>query len=101
MNIPGQPKIEILDEEYEFTLGELARACEASAEQLLGLIEEGVIEPSGREPAQWRFQAISVQRVQCARRLQRDLGLNRAGVAMVLDLLDEIRQLRRQLSLPR
>lgn len=94
-------RIEILDDQRELTLGELARACHASAEQLLGLIEEGVIEPLGRDPGRWRFHAVAVQRVRCARRLQQDLGLNRAGVAMVLELLDEIRELRAQLTLPR
>ncbi|NND60737.1 MAG: MerR family transcriptional regulator [Gammaproteobacteria bacterium] len=83
------------------SLAELCRAGDISAEQLLGLIEEGVIEPRGRDPRQWQFHAISVRRVRCARRLQDDLGINRAGVALALDLLDEIERLRRQLQLPR
>lgn len=85
----------VLDEDYHLTLGDLCRICGITAEQVLALVEEGVIEPSAREP--WRFQAISIRRVRCAYHLHRDLGINLAGAALAVELLEEIEQLRARL----
>ncbi|MGD2137330.1 MAG: chaperone modulator CbpM [Gammaproteobacteria bacterium] len=85
---------DVLEEEVEFTLGELCRACQVPAERVFELVGEGIVEPRGKNPAQWRFQGISVRRVRCALRLERDLGVNLAGAALALDLLDELEALR-------
>jgi chaperone modulatory protein CbpM len=61
------------------------------------LVEEGVLEPAGRDPQRWRFHGISVRRVRCAQRLEQDLGVNVAGAAVVLDLLEELERLRSRL----
>lgn len=89
----------VLDEEYHLTLGDLCRICGISAEQVLALVEEGVIEPAGQEPGRWRFHSISIRRVRCAYRLNRDLGINLAGAALAVELLEEIEQLRARLRL--
>ena len=89
---------EILDEGVALTLAELCRACDLPAEQVTELVEYGVVEPVGRERGQWRFEAVSIRRVRRARRLQQDLGVNTAGAALALDLLDEMEQLRARLQ---
>jgi chaperone modulatory protein CbpM len=88
---------EVLEEEVEVTLAELCRACQVPAERLFELVEEGVVEPLGRDPARWRFRGISVRRVRCALRLEQDLGVNAAGAALVLDLLEELEAMRARL----
>ncbi len=88
---------DILEEKVDLTLAELCRACQLTAEQVFELVEQGVVEPRGRQPASWRFTGISIQRVRCAHRLQQDLGVNTAGVALVLDLLDELEQMHQRL----
>ena len=40
------------------------------------------------------FSAIELRRARTAMRLQRDLGVNLAGIALILDLLDEVDTLR-------
>jgi chaperone modulatory protein CbpM len=85
---------EVLEDEVELTLGELSRACQVSAERVLELVDEGILEPRGRDPARWRFHGVSVRRARCAIRLQRDLGVNPAGAALALDLLEELERLR-------
>ncbi|MBE0614616.1 MAG: MerR family transcriptional regulator [Burkholderiales bacterium] len=87
----------VLDERAELTLAELCRACAAQAELIEELVGEGVIEPIGPEPARWRFTAVHLRRARVAVRLQRDLGLNLAGAALALQLLDELEALRAQL----
>ena len=90
--MPANPNqsVVILDDAEEITLADLSRACRVHAEWVIELIEEGVIEPRGPGRPQWRFAATTVVRVEKARRLQNDLGVNLAGVALALQLLDRI-----------
>lgn len=89
---------ELLDEKLELTVVELTRICRLSNDQLMELVDAGVVEPLGRPAASWRFRATSVRRVHSAIQLQRDLGVNWQGAALVLDLLEEIDVLRRRLA---
>jgi chaperone modulatory protein CbpM len=86
--------IELVDEDMELTLAELCQACRVPAEQIVELVGEGIVEPLGHSSRHWRFEAISVRRVRCALRLQHDLGVNLAGAALALDLLEELERLR-------
>jgi chaperone modulatory protein CbpM len=87
-----------LDEEEILTLGELCRACAMHADWVISLVEEGVLEPAGREQATWRFSGAALRRARIAVRLQRDLEINLAGVGLALDLLEDIETLRRRLQ---
>jgi len=88
---------DLLDEDVEMTLAQLCQACELSEAQIIELVEQGVIDPLGPEPAQWRFVSVSLRRVRITRNLQRDLGVNAPGAALALELLDEIEELRARL----
>ena len=87
----------LLDEHLELSLNDLCRACSSSAEWIIELVEEGALEPIGQEQSGWRFTGKSLCRAQTAMRLQRDLGINLAGIALALDLLEEIEAMREQL----
>lgn len=89
---------DIMEEDVEMTLAELCRACRVTAEQVVELVEYGVVDPLGRRPPQWRFRGVSVRRIRCVRRLERDLGVNIAGAALALDLLEEMERLRVRLQ---
>ena len=88
----------ILEEEVVLSLSELSLAARLSQKRVVELVEEGVVEPIGREPGDWTFRGTSLQRIRCARRLEHDLGVNTAGIALVLDLLDEMERLRARLE---
>jgi chaperone modulatory protein CbpM len=88
---------DVLGEDVELTLVELCRSCQLPAERVYELVDEGIIEPLGREAAGWRFRWTSVRRARCALRLERDLGVNLAGAALALDLLEELNRLRARL----
>jgi chaperone modulatory protein CbpM len=87
----------LLDERTELSLSELSRACSTSTEWVIELVHEGVLEPVGRQPKQWRFSGTSLKRAHAAMRLQTDLKINLAGVALALDLMDEIETMRERL----
>ena len=84
----------VLDEQAELTLSDLCRACCQHAEWIEQLVDEGILEPAGHNPAQWRFSGTSLQKAHIAMRLQQDLDINLAGVALALDLMDQIESLR-------
>ncbi len=81
-------------EEDSLTLGQLCRACGVHADWIISLVEEGIIEPQGENVRLWRFSEASLVRARSALRLQRDLGVNLAGIALALDLIDELESLR-------
>ena len=80
----------LIDEETELSLNDLCKACSSSAEWIIELVEEGALEPIGYQQTTWRFSGKNLQRARIAMRLQRDLGLNLAGIALALDLLEKI-----------
>ncbi len=87
----------ILEEQVGLSLTEVSRACAVHAEMIVELVNEGVLVPDGREPHRWRFTGVHLRRASVALRLQRDLGINLAGAALALELLDEVDALRAQL----
>jgi chaperone modulatory protein CbpM len=88
----------ILEEQTELTLAEVCRACAVHAEYIIELVEEGVLVPVGNAPVSWRFTGIHMHRATVSLRLQRDLGVNLAGVALALQLLDEVEALRARIN---
>ena len=88
----------ILEEQVGLTLAELCRACGVRAELLVELVEEGVISPSGEAPEVWRFTGVHLRHARVAVRLQRDMGVNPAGAALALQLMDEVELLRGRLQ---
>jgi len=88
----------IIENETRLTLRQLCDACAVRADYIMELVDEGFIEPSGVEKSHWCFSGVSMQRVQRAKRLQHDLGINLAGVALAVELIDEIERLRARLE---
>ena len=85
----------LLDEKTQLTLVDLCCACSSGEEWIVELVEEGALEPLnlrsiGKQHTQWLFTADSLQKVRTAKRLQRDLNINLAGIALALNLLEQI-----------
>ncbi len=85
----------VIDEEMECSLRDLCRICNIQTEIVQDMIDEGLISPTGSEPVEWRFSAVEIRRIQVSIRLQRDLRVNLPGCALVLDLMEELEELRR------
>ena len=86
--------VQLVDEGVELTLVELSRVSGASAEEITLWVAEGAFEPTGAAPPEWRFSGASLRRVRTACHLARDLQINPPGIALALDLLDEIEALK-------
>ncbi|HFD11532.1 MAG TPA: MerR family transcriptional regulator [Crenotrichaceae bacterium] len=90
----------VMDDHHAVSLAELCRSCSLPAEQIVTMIEHGIIEPieSHITITRWQFTGDCLLRVKTAVRLQHDLGVNLAGAALALELLDEVRSLRYQVA---
>ncbi len=83
-----------------FTLHEVCERGECHAEFVIKLVSYGIIAPvePAEEARQWQFDVAALARLHKARRLQRDLKMNLPGLAMSLDLLDEVQAMRKELA---
>ena len=88
----------LIDEQTELSLVDLCTVCSSPAEWIIELVEEGVLEPIGYQQTQWRFSGTNLTKAVKAMRLQQDLGINLAGIALALDLLDQIETLESRVS---
>ena len=91
---PSPYEFAVVEEDLHLTLAELCRASRAPESQVQIWVIEGVLEPVGNRPEEWRFAGASLRRARLAWRLTQDLDINPPGVALALDLLDEIASLR-------
>ncbi len=81
------------------SLSELTMFCDTNADWVVKLVEYGVVAPVTDAAPEWEFTPTHIARARKAARLMRDLGLNVAGVALVLDLIEERDALARKLAL--
>ena len=90
---------QIVDESTEITITELCRSCAVEAGLIEALIAEGILELTSKRGEEWCFSYISVKKTRTVVHLQRDLGVNLAGAALALDLMDQMESLKRRLQL--
>ena len=77
--------------------GDVARLARLHPEMVDKLIDWGLIDPVEREP-QLLFPETAVPRIWRIMRLRRDLGINWAGIGVVLDLLDRMEEMEREIA---
>lgn len=92
----------LMEDLTELTLDDMCRACAAQTDIIVELVSEGVIDtdeaPPNQPPEHWRFTGLHLHRAKVAMRLHRDLGVNFAGAALALELMDELQALKAKLS---
>jgi chaperone modulatory protein CbpM len=87
----------IFDDSVVLTLEDLSRMCAVPEQHIVEFVEEGVLEALEMH-AEWRFTGAALRRARIALRLERDLEVNLAGIALALDLMGQLEQLRRELK---
>jgi chaperone modulatory protein CbpM len=92
----------VIFEEYAvLSVDELSRLCAVDKTYIVELVEEGVLSVIEVSASEWRFAGGALRRARTALRLQRDLEINLPGVALALELMEEIEALRRELEVGR
>ena len=88
----------VVEQQTTLTIDDMSRICKIQRHRIVTLVNEGILDPTGPKPAQWHFPVSSLQRAKRALRIKQGLEINMAGVAVVLDLLDEIDKLQAELA---
>lgn len=84
----------VLDDSTTWGITEICTLCRVEDELIHEMVNEGLVIPEGSSPENWRFNGLAVKRIQITMRLQNDLRVNLPGAALVLDLLEELEELR-------
>jgi chaperone modulatory protein CbpM len=87
----------IFDESALLSLEDLSKMCAVEEQHIVQYVEEGILNVVGAR-AEWHFSGAALRRARIAVRLERDLELNLAGVALALELLEELQHLRHELK---
>jgi chaperone modulatory protein CbpM len=90
----------VVEEQVSFTLPDLCRASGAGHELVRGLVFEGLLQPRGQGPDDWRFSGDALPQTRKALRLAHDFELDLAAVCLVIELLAENDRLRSGLRQP-
>jgi chaperone modulatory protein CbpM len=90
----------IFDQSATLSIKDLSRMCNVEERHIVEFVEEGVLNVV-EVRSEWHFTGDALRRARLAVRLERDLELNLAGVALALDLIEELQQLRRELEAKR
>ncbi|WP_404364606.1 chaperone modulator CbpM [Marinobacter sp.] len=95
----NRPDSGLEEQAATFSLRELCDHGDVHAEYVIKLVSYGVINPIREaEVREWAFDVAALARLRKAQRLQRDLRINLPGLAMSLDLLDDVERLRREVD---
>ena len=78
------------------SFSELCLQTGVAESMVVEIIEQGIVEPVGDNPGEWLFSPAMLVLTKKAVRLHRDLDVNWAGIALAIELLNEVEQLREQ-----
>ena len=88
----------IFEESALLTVKDLSRMCAVDERHIVEFVEEGVLNVVEVNAAEWHFTGAALRRPRRALRLERDLEINLAGLALALELMEEVERLRRELG---
>jgi DNA-binding transcriptional MerR regulator len=81
------------NEREELTLEAVASSVGLHPDVVERFVDCGLIDPVGWIGSELLFDATAVPRLQTIKRLRGEIGVNLAGIAVILDLLDRLRAL--------
>lgn len=88
----------VVEAHVSFGLSAPCHASGADLEQVRALVAEGLLQPTGARPSDWRFPGDALPQTRRALRPARDLETDLAAEALVMDSLPEIDRLRSRLQ---
>lgn len=95
----GSPGVVQLPETVrEVSFEELCAICHITPDFVIELVAYGTIEPHGNSAANWSFDSKQLHVIRTAIRLQQDLEVNHAGIALAIDLLRQMEELQMELA---
>lgn len=86
------------DASITYTIAEIRTLCVIDTSMIEEMVLHGILEPQGTNIESWVFEYSDLSRTQKALRLHRDLEINWQGIALALELLEEVQELRQALA---
>lgn len=87
--------MENVDTQY-YSFEEICLATDLPSQTIIEIVELGIIQPEGKHPQNWVFSAHMITITKRACRLHQDLEIDWPGIALAIDLIDQLDQLRMQ-----
>lgn len=83
-----------------FTLNEICERCRLQTEIIIEMVEYGIVTPVEMQTnnEHWQFTITALERLGRAYRLRQDLELNLPGLALSLELLDQVDALQKEIN---
>ena len=94
----------MVDDNAQLSLHEMACLCEQQIDWVVTLVREGLVGVerdvvvTETSPEEWLFASAAAARARQIARAQRDFDVNLDAAALMVDLMEEVRQLRAQLE---
>lgn len=79
-------------------IDELCHVLQTEPDFVVELVELQVLTPQGTSRIEWRFDSYNFKRAKTAASFYHDLEVNLNGIALALDLLDEIERLKKSID---
>ncbi|WP_198538212.1 chaperone modulator CbpM [Marinicella sediminis] len=81
---------------FTYSLTQLYQTTHLSSGFIEKCVEYGILDPLVSQSGDWLFEVDQLIRLKKAARLRDDLDLNWNGLALAIDLIDEVEQLRNE-----
>ena len=85
---------QVIDDNTEITIVQLCKSYAIDTALVERLVAEGIIEPIRQKGDMLYFPQNCMKRTRIVLRLRSDLGVNMAGAALALELLERIEKLK-------
>ncbi|WP_317932162.1 chaperone modulator CbpM [Halioxenophilus sp. WMMB6] len=79
-----------------FSLEQFSQQVPLAPEHIVEIVHLGIVEPAGREQRNWQFDIDMLATARQAWRLHRQLEIDWPGVALAMQLLQQIDDLKRE-----
>ena len=89
----------LVDEHTTISFVDICQNYDISEDMLLEMIEHGLVQQPSATLKVIQVDRDTLSRIQSARRLQDDLGVNVPGAVLALELLDQLEQIRHELQI--
>jgi len=88
----------LISDDEMLSFAELCHAVHTDPELIIQLVEYRVIHPVGKSQADWQFDCVCLKRAKIARNFYHDLEVNLPGIALVIEMMEEIAELESQFA---
>ncbi|MFK7815202.1 MAG: chaperone modulator CbpM [Gammaproteobacteria bacterium] len=83
----------MLNDNVFYTISAVCDSYKLNQETINEMVAWGIAEPSGNNPGKWLFTHDDFERIGRASRINNELKINMPGVALALQLIEDIKNL--------